>query len=54
MFTELAENPDMGRAEALRRSMQALMEDDDNPQYAHPFFWAPFAVVGEGGSYAVH
>ena len=27
-----------------------LMADDDNPHYAHPMFWAPFVVVGEGGA----
>ncbi len=25
------------------------MEDPDNPNFAHPLFWAPFVVVGEGG-----
>ena len=38
-----------GRAEALRRSMLKLMETPDKPYYAHPMFWAPFVVVGEGG-----
>ena len=38
--------PDIGRSEALRRSMLALMED---PRFAHPFYWAPFVIVGEGG-----
>ena len=37
------------KAEALRRSMLALMESKDNPHYDHPVFWAPFVVVGEGG-----
>jgi CHAT domain-containing protein len=40
----------MGRAEALRRAMLALMADDERPQYGHPMFWAPFMVVGEGGA----
>ena len=43
-------SPDTGRAEALRRSMLALM---DNPRFAHPFYWAPFVIVGEGGGLAV-
>lgn len=38
----------LGRAEALRRAMQRLRQDPDNPHYAHPMFWAPFVVVGEG------
>ncbi len=29
--------------------MLALMNDPDNPHFAHPLFWAPFVVVGEGG-----
>ncbi len=49
MLAEAAENPGIARAEALRRSMLALMNDPDNPHYAHPMFWAPFVVVGEGG-----
>ena len=49
MFTELAESPEIGRAEALRRAMLKLMADDAKPHFAHPMFWAPFVVVGEGG-----
>ena len=48
-FRELADNPGIGRAEALRRSVTALMADGKTPAYAHPLFWAPFVVVGEGG-----
>jgi CHAT domain-containing protein len=29
--------------------MLALAADAENPHYAHPMFWAPFVVVGEGG-----
>jgi CHAT domain-containing protein len=40
----------IGRAEALRQAMQALMDGKvDNPNFAHPAYWAPFVVVGEGG-----
>ena len=39
----------VGRSEALRQSMLAVMNDRDNPHFAHPIFWAPFVVVGEGG-----
>ena len=46
---EAAGTAEIGRAEALRRSMLALMETDDKPYYADPLFWAPFVVVGEGG-----
>ncbi len=30
--------------------MPALMDDRDNEHFAHPLFWAPFVVVGEGGA----
>jgi CHAT domain-containing protein len=48
-FAELAADPKVGRAEALRRAMQALMADASRPINAHPAVWAPFMVVGEGG-----
>ncbi len=48
MLTE-AENEGIGRAEALRRSMLALMMDHENTHFAHPYYWAPFVIVGEGG-----
>jgi hypothetical protein len=37
----------VGRAGALRRSMLALIEKGE-PHEAHPAYWAPFVVVGEG------
>jgi CHAT domain-containing protein len=46
-FAELTANPSLGRAEAMRRSMLALINDDD-PSGAHPTYWAPMALVGEG------
>ena len=30
--------------------MLALIETPHHPEYAHPLFWAPFVVVGEGGA----
>lgn len=47
-FGALASTPSIGRAEALRRSMLALI-DKGQPDEAHPGIWAPFVVVGEGG-----
>ena len=47
-FANLVADPKMGRAEALRRSMRAVMENTDDPSLAHPSAWAPFVVVGEG------
>ena len=36
----------LGRAQALRQAMLAVMK---MPSYAHPTFWGPYALVGEGG-----
>ena len=44
----LARDLRIGRAEALQRAMLALI-DGGRPGEAHPSFWAPFIVVGEGG-----
>ena len=46
-FAELSANPQIGRAEALRRSMADLITKGA-PHEAHPAFWAPFVLVGEG------
>ena len=46
---EMARDPKVGRAEALRRSMLALV-DKGEPHEAHPSYWAPFVVVGEGAA----
>jgi len=43
-FEELKADPKIGRAEALRRSMVALIDSGA----ADPNLWAPFVVVGEG------
>ena len=47
MLDEMADNREIGRAEALRRSMLAMMETEGKDHFAHPMFWAPFVVVGE-------
>ena len=44
----LSDHPEIGRAEALRRSMLELMARNDDPSFAHPSAWAPFVVVGDG------
>ena len=44
----MARDASVGRAEALRRAMLALI-DTGAPHEAHPAYWAPFVVVGEGG-----
>ncbi|MDX2156104.1 MAG: CHAT domain-containing tetratricopeptide repeat protein [Hyphomicrobiaceae bacterium] len=49
-FAALASEPGIGRAEALRRAMLTLLSDTSAPVNAYPGTWAPFVVVGEGGS----
>jgi len=39
----------LGRAEALRRAMLAMIDGTD-PKQTHPAYWAPFVVVGEGAA----
>jgi CHAT domain-containing protein len=34
------------KAEALRQAALSLMK---NPQTSHPFYWAGFVLVGDGG-----
>ena len=38
-------NAKEGKAESLRQAMLTVMA---NPQYQHPAFWAPYALVGDG------
>jgi CHAT domain-containing protein len=46
----------MSRAEALRQASLAVMQQTAQDaggkplySYAHPLFWAPYALVGDGG-----
>ena len=50
-FKRQSENPQLTRAEALRLSMLDLMGKSapGGYSYAHPAFWAPFSLVGDGG-----
>jgi CHAT domain-containing protein len=34
----------------MRRSMLALIDAGGKPEEAHPAYWAPFVVVGEGAA----
>lgn len=47
-FDILKSNPNIGRAEAMRRAMLAYMNDASKPRNAYPALWGPFSVVGEG------
>ena len=51
VFAELSANPQIGRAEALRRSMVELVTKGAPPD-APLANWAPFVLVGEGGGRA--
>ena len=49
-FDRLKADPKLGRAEALRQSMLAYLNDASSPRNAYPAFWAPFALIGEGAT----
>ena len=44
-YQQLKTDPAIGRAETLRRSMLALI--DQGGVQARPAYWAPFVVVGD-------
>jgi CHAT domain-containing protein len=57
VFGRQSADPNLSRGEALRQGMMALL---DGPgfvdgtgntvfTYAHPLFWAPYSVIGDGG-----
>jgi CHAT domain-containing protein len=47
-FAALRADPAIGRAEALRRAVSALITEGHGME--HPAQWAPFVVVGEGAA----
>jgi CHAT domain-containing protein len=57
LFRRQASDPKLTRTEALRRAMMGLLDgpgfvDDTGATlftYAHPLFWAPYTVIGDGG-----
>lgn len=57
LFKRQAEDPSLARAEALRQAMLAMIDEGafsvgGEPlfSYAHPLFWAPFTLVGDGSN----
>jgi CHAT domain-containing protein/tetratricopeptide (TPR) repeat protein len=40
----------MGKAEALRAAQSDLRRDEAHPQWAHPFYWAAFVLMGDPGT----
>ncbi|MBN9497623.1 MAG: CHAT domain-containing protein [Alphaproteobacteria bacterium] len=52
LFARQAADPKLDRATALRQSMLGLIGTGPEGAgfvYAHPIFWAPFLLVGDGG-----
>lgn len=57
LFRRQRDNPDLSRGEALRQAMMALIDGAGFVDgaghtlfaYAHPLFWAPYSVIGDGG-----
>ena len=47
-IAELAHDPAIGRAEALRRAELAMLDPKNPPDFANPMFWAAFVIAGEG------
>jgi CHAT domain-containing protein len=45
----MASDKGVGRAEAMRQSMLALIDKGEDYE-THPALWAPFVVVGEGAA----
>jgi CHAT domain-containing protein len=61
LFRRQQRDPALSRAEALRQTLSWLIDRGeyvDGPSgralfsYAHPIFWAPFTLVGDGGGEA--
>ncbi len=57
LFRRQAADPNLTRGEALRQAMMALADGpgylgaDGKTEfaYAHPLFWAPYSIIGDGG-----
>jgi CHAT domain-containing protein len=51
IFERYARNPDISRAQALNEAMLAVIDSPGTSEYsyAHPLFWAAYAIFGDGG-----
>ena len=52
MLRRMRDQPQLNITEALRATALAMLDgagNDLNADVAHPFYWAPFAIIGEGG-----
>jgi CHAT domain-containing protein len=57
LFKRQADDPKLTRGEALRQAMMALVDGKGFTDasgktefaYAHPLFWAPYTIIGDGG-----
>jgi CHAT domain-containing protein len=58
LFKRQADDPKLARGEAQRQAMMALADGpgylnaDGKTEfaYAHPLFWAPYSIIGDGGT----
>jgi CHAT domain-containing protein len=57
IFRRQAADSKLGRGELLRQAMMALIDGPGYVQegktlysYAHPTFWAPYSLIGDGGN----
>jgi len=48
MFDYLSKEEGMSKSEALRKSIVALIQEEEREVANHPMFWAPFMLVGDG------
>ena len=44
-YQNLNQNQEISKAEALRDAQLTLLQDPDS-QYSHPYYWAPFVLIG--------
>jgi len=45
-YSRWVKDPADGKAEALRQAQLALLRGSGGSSYSHPFYWAPFVLIG--------